>query len=140
MLAKLSLFILVAACTAAGVLVIRQQRLASMHDMARSVERSAELDRKLWQVRANLAERVTPSRVRGMVDTLGPLQPIPLYWCPPLITEQLKAPQLVGDGSGANPSRGAGTDAKKAKAKSTKTGAKGSTGQRSSSRSQSRDH
>lgn len=131
MLAKLSLFILVGACTAAGVLVIRQQRLVAMHDVARSVERSAELDRKLWQVRADLAQRITPSRVRGMVDTLGPMQPIPLYWCPPSVTEQLKEPQLIGDGPGPAATK------KSTKAK-TKPGAK-TAGNARSSRSQSRD-
>lgn len=106
MLGKLAFLILVAAGTAAGVLAIRQQRLVAMHNMARSVERSAELDRKLWHVRADIAERITPGRVRAMVEGdegLGDLGPIPIYWNPPAVGEQLKEPALLGPG----PSRAA---------------------------------
>ncbi|MFM9959144.1 MAG: hypothetical protein ACKVZJ_13860 [Phycisphaerales bacterium] len=101
MLGKLALLILVAACTAAGVLAIRQQRLVAMHDMARSVERSAELDRKLWRIRADIAELITPGRVRTMVEGdegLGDLGPIPIYWNPPSVDEQMKDPTLLGSG------------------------------------------
>lgn len=97
MLGKLSALVLAAALSAAAVLVIRQQRLMAMHDMAKSVERSAELDRKLWRVRADIAGKITPGKVRAMVADLGPLEPIPMYWCPPTASEQMKDPLLIGD-------------------------------------------
>lgn len=100
MLGKISLLILVGTCTAAGVLAIRQQRLVAMHGMARSVERSAELDRKLWRVRADIAASITPGKVRTMVGSLGDLNPIPIYWNPPPVSEQLKDPALIGAGNG----------------------------------------
>lgn len=98
MLGKIGFLIVVGACTAAGVLAIRQQRLVAMHDMARSVERSAELDRKLWRVRADIAASITPGKVRTMVDSLGDLKPIPIYWNPPSVSEQLKEPGFIGEG------------------------------------------
>lgn len=101
MLGKIGFLIVVGACTAAGVLAIRQQRLVAMHDMARSVERSAELDRKLWRVRADIAASITPTKVRSMVDTLGDFKPIPIYWNPPSVSEQLKDPGFIGEGSAA---------------------------------------
>lgn len=102
MLGKLALLILVAAATAASVLAIRQQRLVAMHEMARSVERSAEMDRKLWRVRADIAERITPGRIRDALEGdagLGELAPIPIYWNPPAVEEQLKDPTLLGAGT-----------------------------------------
>lgn len=105
MLGKIGFLIVVGACTAAGVLAIRQQRLVAMHDMARSVERSAELDRKLWKVRADIAASITPGKVRGMVGTLGDLEPIPIYWNPPSVDEQLKDPALIGQGTGGGAAR-----------------------------------
>lgn len=97
MLAKLGTLVVVGALTAAGILVIRQQRLVAMHEMARSVERSAEMDRKLWRVRADIAARITPANVRTMLAGMGPLEPIPMYWCPPAATEQMKSPEAIGD-------------------------------------------
>lgn len=103
--AKLGLLILVAALTGAGVLVIRQQRLVAMHEMARSVQRSAELDRKLWRVRGEIAARITPGKVRKMVSGLGDLSPIEMYWSPPAVSEQLKAPELIGEKRGGETAR-----------------------------------
>lgn len=105
MLGKIGFLIVVGASTAAGVLAIRQQRLVAMHDMARSVERSAELDRKLWKVRADIAANITPAKVRGMVESLGDLEPIPIYWNPPSVGEQLKDPALIGQGTGGGAAR-----------------------------------
>jgi hypothetical protein len=130
MLGKICLLILVGACTAAGVLAIRQQRLVAMHDMARSVERSAELDRKLWRVRADIAASITPGKVRTMVGSLGELKPIPIYWNPPPVSEQLKDPALIGEGNGGGAAAAGAAPKSKPKSSKKSSGSRVSEGSR----------
>lgn len=99
MMAKLGILILTAALTATGVLVVRQQRLMAVHEMAVSIQRSADLDRKLWRLRGQIAAQISPKKVRTAVSVLGDLNPIPLYWCPPDVSEQFDPPTFIGDNS-----------------------------------------
>lgn len=83
MLLKLcALIVAVAGCSTA-LLTVRQQRLEAAHEMARSVQRAQDLEEQLWRIRAVVAERVTPSRVRVMAASLGGLVPIVPHWCEP---------------------------------------------------------
>lgn len=83
MLAKIAALILVSAAAAAGLLSVRQQRLEAVHEMSAAVRRAEALDRQLWRVRIDLARRITPERVHELAQQLGPLEPVPLEWCPP---------------------------------------------------------
>lgn len=80
MVAKLAMLILVMALTAASLLVVRQQRLQAVREMADAAERAATFDRTLWRVRVDIARRVTPTEVAEMARTMGPMQPIPVPW------------------------------------------------------------
>jgi hypothetical protein len=70
-LGKLLLVILAAALTAAGLLVARQRRLDTAHEMSRAHQRIVEHERALWQLRLEIAERCRPEAVRDMIDALG---------------------------------------------------------------------
>lgn len=77
MRAKVMALILCGALTAAALLVVRQQRLQAVYEMTRALDRAAEDDRALWKLRLEISKQITPSRVREMADSLGPLRPIP---------------------------------------------------------------
>ncbi len=80
MLAKLIVVVVLAAGTSAALLSVRQQRLEAVHEMAAAVERAAEIDRKLWTVRLEIARLSSPARVERLVamSELGPWVPIPV--------------------------------------------------------------
>lgn len=86
MLAKLCIVILTVTLTAASMLTVRQQRLDAVYDMRRSLEAAASLDRKLQEVRIDIARRVTPDSVVQLAGSLGPMEPIPAEWSDPLLT------------------------------------------------------
>ena len=70
MFAKL-LFIIAAVCAiACALLVIRQQRIDTFHDMTQVHGRLLEHERTLWQMRAEIAERCRPSQVRLTMNGL----------------------------------------------------------------------
>lgn len=59
------LFIIVSVCAVAcALLVIRQQRIDTFHDMTQVHRRLIEHERTLWQMRAEIAHRCRPSQVR----------------------------------------------------------------------------
>lgn len=68
MLAKLSIIILTAATTSAGVLTLRQQRLQAVHETARAVQNAAKRDRELRHLRAELARLSSPDRVQQLLQ------------------------------------------------------------------------
>lgn len=86
MMAKLCIVIMAVALTAASLLTVRQQRLDTVYDLSRSIERAAAHDRQLQEVRIEIARFITPSAVRTLASGLGQFQPIPLEWCDPVIT------------------------------------------------------
>lgn len=71
---------MVLALTAASLLVVRQQRLTAVREMADAAQRAAEFDRKLWRVRVEIARRVTPQKIRDVLEGFGPMSPIPVIW------------------------------------------------------------
>jgi hypothetical protein len=85
MIAKLAAVILAGSATAAGLLAVRQQRLQAVHDTARAVERTADLDRRFWAVRIDLVARTDPARlervIAAMRDDLGDFEVLFSDWC-----------------------------------------------------------
>lgn len=76
MFAKLILVIVALALLGCALLGIRQSRMQAAHDLAQTRLKIAELDAELWMLRAEIAERVTPSRIRAMADAIGPIEPV----------------------------------------------------------------
>lgn len=74
MFSKLVVLILTIGAVAATLLAARQQRLQAVHETAEAMRRIAEHDRTLWRLRSEIAERVTPGKVRRLAtDRFGPL-------------------------------------------------------------------
>jgi len=70
-------FLIVSVGIIAGVLLVnRQLRIQSAHELANAQRRVAEHDRTLWRLRAEIASRVTPERVQVLASRLGTLLPI----------------------------------------------------------------
>lgn len=94
MRAKLMLLVVSGGLIAAGLLVVRQQRLQAVYQMTRALDRSAADDRRLWVVRSDIAARTTPERVAVMAKALGPTRAIPQEICldPPGATAVAAAP------------------------------------------------
>lgn len=76
MFAKLVLVILSVGITAGVLLATRQQRVQTAHELADVQRRVAEHDRTLWRLRAEIASRITPTRISAAAARLGPLAPI----------------------------------------------------------------
>jgi len=77
MRAKVVTLILATALTAAGLLVVRQQRLHAVYEMTRAIDRAAQDERATWRLRAEISRRLSPRDLRRMAEILGPLQPVP---------------------------------------------------------------
>jgi hypothetical protein len=77
MFAKLLFIIIAAGAVSCALLVIRQQRIDTFHEMTRVHGRLLEHERTLWQMRAEIAERCRPSQVRlamkGLENEWAPL-------------------------------------------------------------------
>lgn len=71
MFAKLLVIILSIGAAACALLVVRQQRVELVHDVAMTHNRLLQHERALWDLRAEIAARVKPSDVRLLVDKLG---------------------------------------------------------------------
>jgi len=93
---KVAMLVLVGALMAASLLVVRQQRLHAVREMAEAAERAARFDRTLWRVRVEIARRITPEGVHDMATSVGPLKPIPTPWSEPVLAsaEVSSAPQV----------------------------------------------
>lgn len=76
MFGKLLLIIVVVGAVACALLVIRQQRIDTFHEIAQVHVRLLDHERTLWQMREEIAERCRPSQVRLAMDDLG------LEWSP----------------------------------------------------------
>ena len=71
MTAKLAVTILVFGLMAAAMLSNRQSRLQAAHEVTAARLRIREHDERLLELRATIAERVAPSRVREMLEETG---------------------------------------------------------------------
>lgn len=73
---KLSILILAVGVTACALLVLRQQRLDAVHELAVAQARIAERDRDLYEIRTRIATRVMPNQVELLAARIAPLEPI----------------------------------------------------------------
>jgi len=102
MFAKLMIIIVAVGAVACALLVIRQQRIDTFHEMSQIHQRLLGHERTLWELRAGIAQRCRPSQVRLAVNQLGgewasiPARPVPLR--PNL--QLVKDPLRPGDQSG----------------------------------------
>ena len=71
MTAKLAVTILVFGLMAAALLSTRQARLQAAHEVTAARLRIRVHDERLLEMRARVAERVAPARVREMLDETG---------------------------------------------------------------------
>jgi len=84
MFTKLMMIIVAVGAVACALLVIRQQRIDTFHEMSQIHQRLLGHERTLWELRAGIAERCRPSQVRLAVNQLGgewesiPARPVPL--------------------------------------------------------------
>ena len=70
MFAKLLFIIVAVGAVACGLLVIRQQRIDTFHEITQTHKRLSEHERTLWEMRAEIAERCRPSQVRLAMNGL----------------------------------------------------------------------
>ncbi len=75
-LAKVLFLILCIGASACVLLTVRQQRLAVVHDMAAIHNRLAQHDKVLFDVRARIAQDLSPMRVQQLAAAMGPMSPI----------------------------------------------------------------
>jgi hypothetical protein len=71
MLAKLMLIIIAVGATACALLVIRQQRIDTFHEISLIHHRLLTHERTLWELRGEIAQRCRPSQVRLVMNELG---------------------------------------------------------------------
>lgn len=76
MLVKCGMVVLAIGATACGLLTLRQSRLQAASELAQAQLRIGTSDEKLWALRSQIAERVTPGNVERMAASVGPLKPI----------------------------------------------------------------
>ena len=94
MFAKMLLIITVVGATACALLVIRQQRIDTFHEISRIHHRLLIHERTLWELRGEIAQRCRPSQVRLVMNQVGgEWVPIPAR---PLHPGQTPGVQLAG--------------------------------------------
>jgi hypothetical protein len=71
MFPKLLLIILVAGATAAALLVNRQQRIDTAHEISIVHQRLLAQDQTLWTLQRDLAQQIRPERIRYYKDLIG---------------------------------------------------------------------
>lgn len=81
MFARLMVVLLVAAALAVALLGLRQQRLEIAHDIARSTRRIEQTRLQLWNLQAQVSNRVQPLALTEAIDRaqlkMQPLTPLP---------------------------------------------------------------
>lgn len=77
MRAKLMFILVTIGLVSCGLLVVRQQRLQTVYDMTKALQRSVQVERTLWTLRSQIGRETRPEAVRALADSLGPLRPIP---------------------------------------------------------------
>lgn len=76
MFSKLLFIVIAVGAVACALLVIRQQRIDTFHEITQTHRRLSEHERTLWEMRAEIAERCRPAQVRLAMNNLG------LDWIP----------------------------------------------------------
>lgn len=71
MFPKLLLIIIVVGATASALLVIRQQRIDTFHEISLIHHRLLMHERTLWEMRGEIAQRCRPSQVRLVMNQIG---------------------------------------------------------------------
>jgi len=71
MFAKLAFVVLGAGATAAGLLVLRQQRIETSHEMSRMHSQIMRHERVLWHLRSEVAGACGPEAVRERLREIG---------------------------------------------------------------------
>lgn len=71
MFAKLLVIIMFVGATACALLVIRQQRIDTFHEISVVHQHLLTHERTLWELRGEIAERCRPSQVRLVMNQLG---------------------------------------------------------------------
>jgi hypothetical protein len=89
MFAKLLLIITAVGATACALLVIRQQRIDTFHEMSQIHQRLLGHERTLWQLRTEIAQRCRPTQVRLVMNRMN------VNWVP------IPAPRLQDTGGAA---------------------------------------
>ncbi len=68
--AKAALLIVVVGATGIGLLTERQRRFEAAHSMTVAHRKADELEREIRKLRAEIADRLTPSRIDARIDSL----------------------------------------------------------------------
>lgn len=76
MFAKLCAVVISIGVVGCTLLALRQSRLQAASELTQAQLRIADHDRRLWQLRADIAERTTPRQIEEMAAALGPLVPM----------------------------------------------------------------
>ncbi|MBL0869907.1 MAG: hypothetical protein IBJ18_04945 [Phycisphaerales bacterium] len=105
MLAKVLFLILCIGASACVLLTVRQQRLAVVHDMAAIHNRLAQHDKVLFDVRARIAQDLSPMRVQQLASAMGPLSPIGVD---PVKSAMPDTKVMIAKNDGAKPASGGG--------------------------------
>lgn len=71
MFAKLLFIITIVGALACALLVIRQQRIDTFHEISKTHQRLLDHERTLWQMRSEIASRCRPQQVRLAMNQLG---------------------------------------------------------------------
>lgn len=91
MLGKLLIIILVVGATASALLVNRQKRIETFHEMSQIHRRLHNHEYNLWKLRMQIAGRCRPAQVRLLVDRMGgEWIPIPAPGSPLMTREDLR--------------------------------------------------
>jgi hypothetical protein len=70
MFSKLLFIILAVGALAMALLVNRQQRIDTAHDISLLHQRLLDHERTLWKLQTEIAQRVQPSQVRAAIEAL----------------------------------------------------------------------
>jgi len=64
MFTKLLLVIVAAGTVASGLLVLRQRKVETIHEISRAYQRQRQAERTLWALQADIARRTRPEALR----------------------------------------------------------------------------
>lgn len=76
MFAKLCCVVVAVGAFGCALLAMRQGRLQAASELTQTQLRISNLDRGLWDLRAKIAERTTPTAIEKLAVGLGPLRPM----------------------------------------------------------------
>lgn len=80
MFAKMLLIILSAGAIASSLLVLRQQKVETIHEISQAYHRQRQYQRTLWQLQAEIARRCRPEALRDMLlQQQADWKPIPAF-------------------------------------------------------------